>query len=134
MRALCGRVGDVCADACACTCVVGGGEGGGSEGGGGEGCGGAVATVFGRRGWCVFGRVCVCARVALVRVGDGGGDALDVRCDVRGARAYAVRASCVTLTSCVLCARGVRALCLWRTCIAEVAAAEIACVAGALRL
>ena len=71
---VCGRVGDVCADACACTCVVGGGEGGGSEGGGGEGCGGAVATVFGRRGWCVFGRVCVCARVALVRVGDGGGD------------------------------------------------------------
>mgnify|MGYP001226568891 FL=1 len=74
MRALCGRVGDVCTDACVCTCVGGGGEGGGSEGGGGEGCGGAVATVFGRRGWCVFGRVRACTRAALVGVGDGGGD------------------------------------------------------------
>ena len=79
--------------------------------------------------------VCVCVH-AWRWSGSGmvAATALDMRCDVRGARAYAVRASCVTLTSCVLCARGVRALCLWRTCIAEVAAAEIACVAGALRL
>ena len=113
MRALCGRVGDVCTDACVCTCVGGGGEGGGSEGGGGEGCGGAVVTVFGRRGWCVFGRVRACTRAALVGVGDGGGDGVGrcvVTCVVR------VRTLCVRRASDV-----VRVLCTRCTCVVRVA-------------
>ena len=102
MMAMCGRVGDVCTDTCTSMRVGGGSEGGGGEGGGGEGCGGAVATGFGRRGWCVFGRVRVCTCVALVGVGVVAARVLDVRCEVCGARAYVVRASCVRRRPCVV--------------------------------